>query len=421
MKSLLILGAMEMHVPLILRARELGIRTITCDYLPQNPGHKLADEAYYDSTTDLDAVLKLAKRLKVDGIMTYNSDPAAPTAAYVAEKLGLLGNPYIAVKTMSEKDLFRKFLMDNGLNYPRFGHFSNADEVVESLGEFSLPVIIKPVDSSGSKGCTVIYEAHQVKNAVESALQKSRCKRFIVEEYIEPIGKQLHGDGFVKNGKVVFLYLGDHHFDSSINNLVPYSTTFPTESPLETVEQCRRQIQEFITKVGFKNGGFNVELRISKKDHKPYIIDIGARNGGNFIPKVIQCGTGFNFMDRALEVALGDEIRTEQMTDKIADFVSHLILHSSRRGVLKDLEISPEIESRVIEKHIYNRPGDQIETFLGANAALGVLIMGYESRQVMDDIVERFGRGELYNVEISENQNVMNILHNSNRGGKSIM
>ena len=398
MKKLLILGAMEMHVPLILRAKELGLYVITCDYIPENPGHKLADEAYYDSTTDLDAVLKLAERLKVDGIMTYNSDPAAPTAAYVAEKLRLPGNPYEAVKIMSEKNLFRDFLYKNGLNVPKFGNFSDSEDVVKHLSEFSFPVIIKPVDSSGSKGVTVVYDNEKVKEAVKSALSKSRCKKFIVEEYIEPIGRQLHGDGFIENGKVTFLYLGDHHFDSSINNLVPYSTTYPTEHSKEVVDECRNQIQQFISKVGFKNGGFNVELRVSKKDGKAYIIDIGARNGGNFTPKVIEYGSGFNFMDRAIKVALGESLTEIKMTDKTYDFVSYLILHSPKDGVLKNCNLSEELEKRVLEKHIYVKPGDKIESFLGANAAIGVLIMHYESREVMNKIVEGFNK--LYTISI---------------------
>lgn len=398
MKKLLILGAMEMHVPLILRAKEMGIYTITCDYIPENPGHKIADEAYYDSTTDLNAVLNLATRLKIDGIMTYNSDPAAATAAYVAEKLSLPGNPYEAVKIMSEKDLFRDFLQKNDLNYPRFGHFSNAEDVINHLTEFSLPVIIKPVDSSGSKGVTVVYEKNQIKSAVESALSKSRCKRFIVEEYIEPLGRQLHGDGFVENGKVTFLYLGDHHFDEKINNLVPYSTTYPTEHSDKVVEECKAQIQQFVSKVGFKNGGFNVELRVSKKDSKAYIIDIGARNGGNFTPKVIEYGSGFNFLDRAIKLALGDPLSGVKMTDKISDFVSHLILHSPSSGVLNNCTLSPELEKRLIEKHIYVKLGDKVESFLGANAALGVLIMKYETREVMNRIVDDFEN--LYSVEV---------------------
>lgn len=398
MKKLLILGAMEMHVPLIKRAKEMGNYVITVDYIPENPGHKLADEAYYDSTTDLDAVLKLSKKLNIDGIMTYNSDPAAPTAAYVAEKLGLPGNPYQSVKIMSEKNLFRDFLISNGLNAPKFGNYLNIEDALCHINDFSFPIIIKPVDSSGSKGVTVVNNVNDVQNAIECALEKSRSKKFIIEEYIEPVGKQLHGDGFVQNGKVVFLHLGDHHFDSTINNLVPYSTTYPTEHPVEIVNACKNQIQDFISKVGFKNGGFNVELRISNKDNKPYIIDIGARNGGNFTPKVIEYGSGFNFLDRAIKIALGESIDDIKMTDKVSDFVSHLILHSDKNGVLNNIVLDKMIEDRIIEKHIYLKSGDKVETFLGANAALGVLIMKYESREVMDEIVENFHN--LYKVEL---------------------
>ena len=398
MKKLLILGAMEMHVPLILRAKELGYYIIVCDYIPEAPGHKLADESYLDSTTDLNAILALSQKLKIDGIMTYNSDPAAPTAAYVAEKMGLPGNPYRTVQIMSEKNLFREFLKDNNLNYPRFGNYQNKEEALQHLDDFDYPVILKPVDSSGSKGVTVVYEKENVSNAIDVALNKSRSKRFIIEEYIEPVGKQLHGDGFVQNGKVVFLHLGDHHFDSTINNLVPYSTTYPTEHPVEIVNACKNQIQDFMSKVGFKNGGFNVELRISNKDNKPYIIDIGARNGGNFTPKVIEYGSGFNFLDRAIKIALGESIDDIKMTDKVSDFVSYLILHSDKNGVLNNIVLDKMIEDRIIEKHIYLKSGDKVETFLGANAALGVLIMKYESREVMDEIVENFHN--LYKVEL---------------------
>ena len=398
MKKLLILGAMEMHVPLIKRAKELGYYVISCDYIPENPGHKLADEAYFDSTTDLNAVLNLATELKIDGIMTYNSDPAASTAAYVAEKLGLPGHPYEAVKTMSEKNLFREFLVKNDLNAPKFTSFTDSNKVQEQIDGFSFPIIVKPVDSSGSKGVTVVNDKQEMEKAVALALSKSRCKRCIVEEFIEPLGSQLHGDGFVENGKLIFLCLGDHHFDKSINNLVPYSTTFPSEHSKETVEECKKQIQNFISKVGFKNGGFNVELRVSKKDKKPYIIDIGARNGGNFTPKVIEYCTGFNFMDRALKASLGENLDDIQEGNKVSDFVSYLILHSPKDGVLRNYTLTPELETHLIEKHIYVQNGEKVESFLGANAAIGVLILKYESREVMNNIVDNFDK--LYTVSV---------------------
>lgn len=397
MKKIMILGAMQMHVPLICRAKELGYYTVTCDYTPDAPGHKIADEAYLDSTTDLQAVLALAQRLKIDAIMTYNSDPAAPTAAYVAEKMGLPGNPYQAVKIMSEKDLFRQFLKAHDLNHPRFisctPDYFNADAIPEDY----FPVIVKPVDSSGSKGCSVIYEGDDLINAVNNAAKKSRCKRVIIEEYIEPLGKQLHGDGFVRNGNVEFLYLGDHYFDADLNNLVPYSTAYPTEHPECNFILCKKEIQHFIKKVGFQNGGFNVELRISRKNGKAYIIDIGARNGGNFTPEVIEYAAGFNFLDAALAVASGNEIN---MTYKILQdrFFSHLILHSKKHGIFDTMTISEEITSRALKSYIYAKQGDEIEPFIGANTALGVLLMRYESREKMKYIIENFDA--LYSVKM---------------------
>lgn len=85
-KKILFLGASAQQMPPIKYAVQQGHYVITCDYLPDNPGHKLADEWYNVSTTDMDAVLALAKRAKVDGVVAYASDPAAPTQAYVAEK-----------------------------------------------------------------------------------------------------------------------------------------------------------------------------------------------------------------------------------------------------------------------------------------------------------------------------------------------
>jgi biotin carboxylase len=395
-KKLLILGAMAMHIPLIMRAKELGLHTITCDYLPDNPGHKIADEAYFDSTTDLNAVSALAKRLNVDGVMTYNSDPAAPTAAYVAEKLNLPGNPYSTVKIMSEKDLFRRFLREHNLNVPNYKTFTSGDDVRCAVTELNFPVIIKPVDSSGSKGCTVVKAHADIPAACNAALKFSRCNRFVIEEYIVPRGPQLHGDGFVKDGEIVFLYLGDHHFDAKINNLVPYSTTYPTIHSQDEFEQCKEQLQKFISLVGFKNGGFNVELRISQTDGKAYIIDIGARNGGNFTPRVIEYATGFNFLDKAIALAMGWPVTDLNFESK--GFFSHLILHSRADGIIKNIEISEIIRKRILESHIYLGSGDHVSAFLGAGSAIGVLLMQYESREIMNHIVDNFE--ELYTVDL---------------------
>lgn len=408
MKKLMILGAMETHISLIKRAKELGFYTITVDYIPENPGHKIADEAHFDSTTDKEAVLKLAKKLKIDGIMTFCSDPAAPTVAYVQEKLGLKGNSYKTVKTMSEKDLFRSFLKENKMNVPHSCGFENFLSAKSHLKDFVFPIIIKPVDSSGSKGCTVIqkhneHDENKLKKAVDACLDISRCKRFVIEEYIENDGPQLHGDGFVLDGKLVDLFLGDHHFDKSLNNLVPVSTTFPSVHTDDEIQMCKKEVETFLKKVGFKNGGFNVELRISKKDGKPYIIDIGARNGGNFVPNLIQHAYGFNFLDAAINVAMGENLYLRNCYKNLG-FYSHLVLHSKLNGIISEINLSSEIKKRIVEEHIYKKAGDTVSEFLGANTAVGVLILKYENLKIMNEIIDSIDK--YYEVRI-EKQNTI--------------
>ncbi|MFO7841296.1 MAG: hypothetical protein R6V48_03935, partial [Fidelibacterota bacterium] len=118
-KRVLFLGAAYAQMPIIREAKNRGWYVITCDYLPDNPGHKLADEYYNVSTTDFEGVLYLAKKVKPDFVLAYASDPAAPTAAWVSEQLGLPNNNYKSVQLLSEKDLFRKFLAQNGFNTPK--------------------------------------------------------------------------------------------------------------------------------------------------------------------------------------------------------------------------------------------------------------------------------------------------------------
>ena len=387
MKKLLVLGAMQMHIPLLMRAKERGIYTITCDYIPNNIGHQYADEAYYESTTDFNAVLNLAKEKKVDGIMTFNSDPAALTAAYVGEKLSLPNSGYEAVKIMSEKDLFRDFLDQHSFNCPKHGSYLFYEELLSELDQYHFPVMVKPVDSSGSKGVNVVSCKEELEEKFNYALKFSRCKRIIVEEYIESFAPQLHGDGFVKEGKLMFSCLGDHHFNKDINNLVPISTTFPSSHTKENIDAVEQEVARFIQLVGFKQGGINIEARINKEG-EIFLIEVGARNGGNFTPLVIQKATNFNFVDAALSVALGD--KTPEVVIKETGNYGYLILHSNEEGILKDIILDKRLKDIVVNQYIYIQPGEKVYSFRGANAAVGVLIVYFESHNHKKYILDNF-------------------------------
>ena len=145
MKKILLLGGSAQQVIAIKTAQRLGYYTVLCDFLTDNPGQYEADVFYLVSTTDKDAVLEVAQKEKIDGVLAYASDPAAPTAAYIAEKLGLPGNPYQSVEILCNKDRFRIFLLENGFSAPKAHGYASAEDALKDKASYEYPIIIKPV------------------------------------------------------------------------------------------------------------------------------------------------------------------------------------------------------------------------------------------------------------------------------------
>lgn len=386
MKKLLILGGDSALIPIIKAAKAKGIYVITCDYLPNNIAHSYSDAYINHSTTDKDEILANAQKLGIDGILTF-TDSGVYSAAFVAEKMGLPSpGPLPAIEILQNKDKFRKFLLKEGLNVPKFKEFFDIDSYEKEVPFLELPIIVKPIDSAGSKGVTKVVCAEELNNAYKNAVKFSNRNGVIVEEFIEPDGPQIHGDCYAKNGKLSFICLGDHHFDSSINNLVPISTTWPSTHPKEHIEAVTDQISKVIERVGFIQGGINIEARISKKDGKAYLIDVGARNGGNFTPIVIHYASGFDFVDSALNYALGLPQNNYHISDK--GYYAYMVIHAKNDGCLESITISDELSSHIVERYDYYKYGDKVRSFRGANAAIGILIVKFSSKEEMWEYVD---------------------------------
>ena len=170
-KKLLILGGSFYLLPLIEKAHELGVYVITADYLPDNAAHKYADEYHNVSVIDKEAVLNLAKELKIDGVTAFVNDIAATTAAYVAEKLGLnFQCPYESAVILQDKGKFRKFLSDNGFNSPHSKRYDDVNAPMNDIDYFDWPVIVKPTDSCGSRGVTKVEKPEDLPSAIKEAV-----------------------------------------------------------------------------------------------------------------------------------------------------------------------------------------------------------------------------------------------------------
>lgn len=388
MKTLLLLGGSAQQVVAIETAKRLGYRTVLCDFLPDNPGQYTADKFYPVSTTDREAVLEVAKKEKVDGVLAYASDPAAPTAAYVAESLGLPTNPSSAVETLCNKDLFRDFLRENGFNTPVSKGYRNAEAVSADIPMFHLPVIVKPVDSSGSKGATVLHSWEGLDKALAFAFSFSRAHRIIVEEFIEKKHPYLiGGDIFVSDGKVILWGLLNCHRDERVNPLVPVGKSYPLLLEQSDVLQIQETLQNMIDKLGIRFGSMNVELVIDKND-RVWPIDVGPRAGGNMIPDLLGRIFGVDLVSMAVQSAMGEPLQFEAK-EPSGYYATHN-LHSIRDGTYKQILFSDELKSYLKKICLYKKPGDRVERFDNASKCLGIIFMEFPhagvANRIMDNI-----------------------------------
>lgn len=385
MKKILLLGGSAQQIVAIEKAKSLGYHTVLCDFLPDNPGQHYADKFHLVSTTDKDAILKVALEEKVDGILAYASDPAAPTAAYVAEKMGLPGNPYHAVETLCNKALFRSFLKENGFCTPKAKGYTDIAEAVADIakGVYRLPLIVKPVDSSGSKGVGRIDTPEQAEDALRYALDFSREKQIIVEEYVEMFGYQIAGDGLSVDGKLVFRYFANDHFNPKcVNPFVPISASFPYNMPEEVQNKVHDEIQRLLTALGMGTCTYNFDLRIDA-DYNVYLMEVAPRDGGNYIPQIIRYATGVDLVEYSVRAAMGEDIKVPEAV-QAQGYWAYYAVHSLCDGILDHIDMNPQVlERNIVENHILRQPGDQIFAFTGANTTLGILLMKFESMEQM--------------------------------------
>ena len=388
MKKILLLGGSAQQIVAIKTAKRMGYYTILCDYLSDNPGQHHADKFYCVSTTDNDAILEVAKKEKVEGIVAYASDPAAPTAAYVSEQLGLPTNPYKSVDILCNKDKFRSFLEEHNFKTPKAKGYSSVEEAKKDIEQFKLPVIIKPVDSSGSKGISKVNSIDELEELATYALSYSRAKRFIIEEFVTMKGYQVAGDGFVVDGDLVFRCFANDHFNSvGLNPYIPISASFPLDMPQKVHSKIHSEIQKLLNLLDMHMGAYNFDIRVSD-NNDIYIMEIGPRSGGNFIPQVIQYATGVNMVEYVIRSAMGEDCSDLKMIEPDG-YWSYYAVHSQQSGILKEVKINEEAkENNLIEMHMNYKVGDDIPAFVGSSTSLGILLMRFDSMEQMLDMMD---------------------------------
>lgn len=392
MKRVLMLGGSIYQMYAIKTAREMGYYVITCDYLPENPGHKFAHEYHNVSTTDKEAVLALARELNVDGVVAYASDPAAPTAAYVCEQLGLPTSPYKSVEILSKKHLFRKYLLEHGFNVPKAKSYTRLKDAEVDIRNFKLPVMIKPVDSSGSKGVNKLTDPNQLGYFFEDALKYSREKIVLIEEFIVKKGPQISGDAFSVDGKLVFHCLGNEFYSAKVDkDFAPLGECWPSVMPQVVIDTLVTDLQRLITSLDMKSTAYNVEA-IYGEDGKVYILELGARSGGSLIPQITALATGVDMVPFVIKAALGEDCSDLKMAP-VKGFWSNYMAHANETGQYVGIEYDDSFKTKNLVDFVTDvKKGDPVHKYRDAQDCVGELLLKYSNAEEMDDIIENMDK-----------------------------
>lgn len=390
-KKLMLLGGIRYLLPVIKAAHEQGYYVITADYIPDNIAHQYSDEYVNVSIIDKEAVLKVAREKEIDGIMSFGVDPGVIAASFVQNQMGLPSfGPFESVDILQHKDKFRAFLADNGFNVPWAFGFCSEPEAWEARDKFSYPLIVKPTDSAGSKGCTRVNSEGELMDAIQYAFKYTISGHIIIEEFLEKKGCSSDTDSYAQNGQLKFVSFSAQRFDANaVNPYTPSAYSWPSTFTKEEEEYLTSEIQRLITLLGMKTSVFNIEVRVAT-NNKPYIMELTPRGGGNRLCEMLRYATGVDMITAITRAMVGDEPEVIEQKPYNGHW-AEIILHADKDGEFVELQIDPALPVEVIEEDLWVKPGDFVHGFEAANDAIGTLVLRFENAEDLEEAITNQG------------------------------
>lgn len=332
LKKILILGASELQIPAILEARKMGIFTIVADYDSNAIGKKFADKFYEISTLDYASLLDVAKKEKIDGIMTICSDRPMTVVARIGEKLNLSTISLQAAINATDKSTMRKVLRDEGIPIPKFSICRNKEELVKAIDEIGLPLIVKPSDNSGSRGVFLIKKIKDIDKAFNYSMNSSSSKIIVAEEYM--VGPEVSVEIFVENSNIHVIQVTDKETTGS-----PHFVELGHSQPscLPNQEEIEQLAIKAVKALEIFSGPAHVEIIITKEG--PKIVEVGARLGGDHITTdLVPLSTTVNMVRMTIESSLNmklEEIKKKESFSTIKYIIDNVEKYKKAFKVLK--------------------------------------------------------------------------------------
>lgn len=384
MKKILILGGSPYQLRLVEAAKNAGIYTVVCNWKEDCAARTACDKFYVQNYMDKEQTLAIAKLEAVDGVIS-NSEAAMPIVAYIAESLGLPGNSVKGIEQLTSKTKFRELQRECGVYAPRNFECNTWEEYQEHIDELTFPIIIKPCESSGTRGTTRIDDKENTDRqriAFEECQHFSVNDRVSVEEFVEmTLLTVIDGDVFVCDGE----YLWNGFFTcyrSQQATMLPMMESFPIIISEQDFDVVKDHIRRLFDHAGIKHGQYNAEMYFTKTGEL-FVIEINARQGGVNIPHLIELHSGIDFDRLLVTTAVGDiayfnDVKDMEYTPR---YITQYVVFSREEGILERIDIDERIGKFLIERTDLKTKGDEVVVGTNAGESLARLVFDFGDAQ----------------------------------------
>lgn len=349
-KKIAIIGASYLQLPIVKKAKEMGIETICFAWEEGAVCKDVADKFFPISIVDKEAIFKVCQEIGIDGITTIASDTAVITVNYVASRLGLRSNPDEYSEVTTNKYKMRQCFIDNDVPSPKFTLVDDNNHY--QIAGFKFPLIVKPTDRSGSRGVEKVLDPIKLEKAIIRARKESFEHKAIIEEYVT--GREISVESISNEGKHTILQITD-----KVTTGAPFFVELehhqPSSLPIEIKERVKEIVLKALDALHIEFGASHSELKITE-DGDIKVIEIGARMGGDFIGSdLVKLSTGYDFLKGVIEVALGD-YHEPVITEHFCSGVYFLSEETRQlKEVIDNYKEFPEIvEAKITDLKLHN-------------------------------------------------------------------
>lgn len=412
MKTILVLGAAALQLPLIKFIKSKGYRVIVVSIKGDYPGFSVADRCIYLDVRDSIGILSEIRNEKnIVGVITDQTDIAVPTVAFLAEQLGLPGNSFQCASTYSNKFLIRELCKQLHIPNPIYIRAIMLADIDLEECHMSFPVMIKPEDNQGSRGVYKCYNWKDIELYFEKSKSFSRTGYVIVEEFFE--GTEVVVEGFVYNGQYLLWGIGERRYFDLKDKFIPSQTIFPACIS----ENMRRELlfteKKIHSTLNPSFGMIHSEYLINETTKEFRLVETALRGGGVYISShLVPLYTGVNNYDLLLKCCLGEKVDIDDIKESFIPASSAYICFYLPEGEIKSITGISQLKTMAEVKKMDLDDisvGMRTQPLENKTMRLGPIIVGTTCRKETESVIDRITH--LLSIQVLQSDNKIGRIH----------